>query len=88
MNAARESAQQLVGDGASGGRDRLDRQAVAPEHHAVADLGGEPLPPLGSIVRVVPNHACNAVNLVDEYTVLEGGRFVDHWAVAARAMNA
>jgi D-serine deaminase-like pyridoxal phosphate-dependent protein len=64
------------------------RIVILSEHHAVADLGGEPLPPLGSIVRVVPNHACNAVNLVDEYTVLEGGRFVDHWAVAARAMNA
>ena len=35
------------------------------EHHAVADLGGTPLPPLGSQVDVVPNHVCNAVNLAD-----------------------
>ncbi|MFZ2750813.1 MAG: D-TA family PLP-dependent enzyme, partial [Propioniciclava sp.] len=58
------------------------------EHHAVADLDGEPLPPLGSTVRVVPNHACNAVNLVDEFTVLSQGRLVGRWDVAARGMNA
>ena len=64
------------------------RIVILSEHHAVADLFGEALPPLGSTVRVVPNHACNAVNLVDEYTVLEQGRLVDRWAVAARGMNA
>lgn len=58
------------------------------EHHAVVDLGTAALPPLGSTVRVVPNHACNAVNLVDEYVVLADGRLVDRWAVAARGMNA
>lgn len=63
------------------------RIVILSEHHAVVDLGGEALPPLGSTVRVVPNHACNAVNLVDEYVVLAGGRLVDRWAVAARGMN-
>ena len=67
---------------------REARIVLLSEHHAVVDLGGERLPALGSTVRVVPNHACNAVNLVDEYTVLEGGRLVDRWAVAARGMNA
>jgi len=64
------------------------RIVILSEHHAVADLAGRPLPPLGSTVRVVPNHACNAVNLVDEYAVLADGGLVDRWAVAARGMNA
>lgn len=63
------------------------RIMILSEHHAVVDLAGESLPPLGSTVRVVPNHACNAVNLVDEYVVLADGRLVDRWAVAARGMN-
>lgn len=64
------------------------RIVILSEHHAVADLAGRPLPPLGSTVRIVPNHACNAVNLVDEYAVLADGGLVDRWAVAARGMNA
>ena len=78
--------------GASGFGRLLDhpqaRIVLLSEHHAVADLDGEPLPPLGSTVRVVPNHACNAVNLVDEFTVLSQGRLVGRWDVAARGMNA
>ncbi len=64
------------------------RLVILSEHHAVAELAGAPLPPLGSVVRVVPNHACNAVNLVDEYAVLDEGRLVGRWDVAARGMNA
>lgn len=64
------------------------RLVILSEHHAVADLGGADLPPLGSIVRVVPNHACNAVNLVDEYAVFDDGALVGTWGVAARGMNA
>ncbi|HHU38771.1 MAG TPA: D-TA family PLP-dependent enzyme [Propionibacterium sp.] len=63
------------------------RIVVLSEHHAVVDLAGEALPALGSTVRVVPNHACNAVNLVDEYVVLADGRLEGRWAVAARGMN-
>lgn len=59
------------------------RVVILSEHHAVADLGHEELPPLGSLVRVVPNHACNAVNLVDELVVSGGGT----WRVAARGAN-
>lgn len=58
------------------------------EHHAVVDLAGETLPPLGSSVRVVPNHACNAINLVDELFVVADGGIVDSWPVSARGLNA
>lgn len=63
------------------------RLVILSEHHAVADLVGEALPPLGSTVRVVPHHACNAVNLADELAVFDSGRRVGTWAVAARGRN-
>lgn len=51
------------------------------EHHAVVETPSA-LSPLGSIVRVVPNHVCNAVNLVDDLWV-DG----ESWPVSARGRN-
>ncbi|GAB3706919.1 alanine racemase [Mariniluteicoccus flavus] len=56
------------------------------EHHAVVELA-ESLPPLGSVVRVAPNHCCNAVNLADELVAVDGGERVATWRVAARNAN-
>ena len=56
------------------------------EHHAVVDLAGEPLPPVGSQVDVVPNHCCAAVNLADGLWVEEYGG-LRRWPVAARGRN-
>jgi D-serine deaminase-like pyridoxal phosphate-dependent protein len=53
------------------------------EHHCVVDLGGAALPALGTVVDVVPNHVCNAVNLADELRTDTG----DRWAVVARGRN-
>nr|WP_269779154.1 alanine racemase [Propioniciclava soli] len=63
------------------------RIVLLSEHHAVADLGGAALPALGSTVRLVPNHACNAANLAEEFVIVHGGEPVDTWAVSARGMN-
>ena len=52
------------------------------EHHAVVDLVGAPLPALGSVVDVVPNHVCNAVNLAD--VLWADG---EPWPVVARGRN-
>jgi D-serine deaminase-like pyridoxal phosphate-dependent protein len=58
------------------------------EHHAtVTFVEGADVPPLGSRVRVAPNHVCNAVNLVDELVLERDGLEVDLWAVAARGRN-
>ena len=57
------------------------------EHHAVVDMAGASLPALGSTVRVVPNHCCNAINLANAVDVVRNGTLVDTWAVAARGMN-
>ncbi|WP_159616421.1 alanine racemase [Arthrobacter zhaoguopingii] len=58
------------------------------EHHATVQVpAGEPLPARGTRVRVVPNHVCLPVNLVDEVQVVRDGAVVDRWAVAARGRN-
>lgn len=62
------------------------RIVLLSEHHAVVDLGGARLPPLGSQVDVVPNHVCNAVNLVETVYAEESGE-LRPWAVAARGLN-
>jgi len=62
------------------------RITLVAEHHAVADLGENPLPPIGSTVDVVPNHVCAAVNLADHLYVDDMGEVRD-WPVAARGQN-
>lgn len=57
------------------------RVVLLSEHHAVVEVPG-PLPRLGSTVRVVPNHVCAAVNLVDVLWV-DGVP----WPVSARGRN-
>jgi D-serine deaminase-like pyridoxal phosphate-dependent protein len=57
------------------------------EHHAVVQIPAGQEPALGSVVRVVPNHVCTAVNLVDTLTVLNGGSETHQWPVAARGAN-
>lgn len=58
------------------------------EHHAtVVFPPGDPLPPMGSQLRVIPNHVCLTMNLVDAVTVIEGGAVLESWRVAARGLN-
>jgi D-serine deaminase-like pyridoxal phosphate-dependent protein len=58
------------------------------EHHATVEWPeGSTVPPLGERLRVVPNHVCLAINLVDDVAVTSRGALVDRWAVAARGKN-
>ncbi len=58
------------------------------EHHATITFpAGADVPTLGTVLRVVPNHVCNAVNLVDELVVERDGAERDSWPVAARGRN-
>ncbi|YAL84695.1 alanine racemase [Dermacoccaceae bacterium W4C1] len=50
------------------------------EHHATVDPGDGPVPALGSVHRVVPNHVCNAVNLTPRLHLIAGDT-VTHWKV-------
>ncbi|MDN4175084.1 alanine racemase [Nocardioides sp. SOB77] len=62
------------------------RIVLVAENRAVVDMGGAPLPRLGTQVDVVPNHVCSAVNLVDDLWVEEAGA-LRAWPVAARGLN-
>jgi D-serine deaminase-like pyridoxal phosphate-dependent protein len=64
------------------------RMTALSEHHAtVLFPDGEQPPELGRCLRVVPNHVCTAVNLVDELLVGTSGTIHDRWPVAARGAN-
>jgi D-serine deaminase-like pyridoxal phosphate-dependent protein len=59
------------------------------EHHTVVQLPeGATAPRHGDRVAIVPNHVCNAVNLAAELVIVQGGKHVDNWPVAARGANA
>lgn len=68
------------------------------EHHAVVELPeGAPVPPLGTRVRVAPNHVCSAVNLHDTLQIVGADAIGDGpadrpvigtWLVTARGKNA
>lgn len=55
------------------------------EHHAVAELPDGCDLALGDLVRVVPNHVCNAVNLHDVLHPLVDGRWGQGWRVEPRS---
>lgn len=55
------------------------------EHHAIAATDHRI--PAGSVVRVVPNHVCNSINLVDEIIPIEKGIVHPPWPVDARGRN-
>jgi D-serine deaminase-like pyridoxal phosphate-dependent protein len=69
------------------------------EHHATvvfpktrkakpgAKASGGKLPKIGDLIRVAPNHVCNAVNLVDRVYLVESREVVGSWKVAARGRN-
>ncbi|MFJ4170803.1 D-TA family PLP-dependent enzyme [Paenarthrobacter sp. NPDC089714] len=58
------------------------------EHHAtVVWPGSEQLPELGQRLRVIPNHVCLTMNLVDEVFAVQAGAVADTWKVAARGRN-
>lgn len=62
------------------------RIVLLSEHHAVIDWPGHLLPSLGTVIDVVPNHVCSAVNLVSRLYVDHGGD-VREWLVSARGCN-
>jgi D-serine deaminase-like pyridoxal phosphate-dependent protein len=61
------------------------RIAALSEEHGFLDLSacGE-RPGVGEIVRIVPNHVCVVVNMVDRLVAVRGGTIVGEIAVAAR----
>jgi D-serine deaminase-like pyridoxal phosphate-dependent protein len=68
----------------------LDGAVVArvADYHGIVDLPGDsPLPDVGRVVLVVPNHICPVVNYVDTFLVAQDGELIDAWPVDARGRN-
>lgn len=58
------------------------------EHHATVQWpAGAELPERGQRLRVIPNHVCLTMNLVDEVSLVKSGTYSGTWAVAARGRN-
>jgi D-serine deaminase-like pyridoxal phosphate-dependent protein len=58
------------------------------EHHATVVWPEDaPLPALGERLRVIPNHVCLTMNLVDDVAVVRDGELLERWTVAARGRN-
>ena len=55
------------------------------EEHGFLDLAKcNARPSVGDVVRVIPNHVCVVVNMVDQLIAVRGGQVVDVFPVAAR----
>lgn len=58
------------------------------EHHATVQWPEDrKLPAHGTVLRVIPNHVCIAVNLVDSVLAVHPDDTVERWDVASRGMN-
>ncbi len=55
------------------------------EEHGFLDLSAcNDRPQIGDVVRIVPNHVCVVVNMVDSFVAVRGDEIVGEWPVAAR----
>lgn len=59
------------------------RVAKLSEEHGFVDRPTTEIP-IGTKLRIVPNHSCAVVNLADDLIVVSGGKEVARWRVAAR----
>lgn len=58
------------------------------EEHGFLDLAAcSSRPAVGDVVRIVPNHVCVVVNMVDRLVAVRGDRIVGELPVAARGMS-
>jgi len=73
------------GHGAAYPHAILDR--VYDYHGRLVSTNGSPLPELGDIVMVQPNHVCPVVDLFDEAVITRDGRVVDRWRIDGRGRN-
>ncbi|MFT4042738.1 MAG: alanine racemase [Gordonia sp. (in: high G+C Gram-positive bacteria)] len=72
--------------------DEPDARIVSlSEHHAVIEYptesASEAIPGLGAVIKVIPNHVCTAMNLVDTVVAFEPDTDPTVWPVTARGAN-
>jgi D-serine deaminase-like pyridoxal phosphate-dependent protein len=66
------------------GRPELRIARLTEEHGILVVPEGVDLP-IGTRLRVIPNHCCGTINMHDEVVALRDGEVAETWAVAARA---
>jgi D-serine deaminase-like pyridoxal phosphate-dependent protein len=54
------------------------------EEHGILTLPEESRLPIGTQLRIVPNHVCACLNLHDRVFAVRGDEVLDTWEVAAR----
>ena len=74
--APRQSMGEILADGAGGLRDDCRVVSVSQEHGIIS----APLP-VGTRLRIVPNHSCLTVAQFDEFVVVRGDDVVDRWRI-------
>ena len=58
------------------------------DYHGSVELRTDgPMPALGDVVAVIPNHVCPVVDLFDEAIIVREGRVVDRWPIDARGRS-
>ncbi|HEX7171632.1 MAG TPA: alanine racemase [Candidatus Limnocylindria bacterium] len=58
------------------------------DYHGIVELDTDaPMPGIGEVVAVVPNHICPVVDLYDEAVLVRGGAVVDRWPIDARGRS-
>jgi D-serine deaminase-like pyridoxal phosphate-dependent protein len=73
-----------VGFGHVAGRPALRVGRLWEEHGRIDDAGAAADLRVGSRLRIVPNHACVAVNLHERLVAVRGGKVEAVWSIAAR----
>ena len=59
-------------------------EKVSDYHGQVHFPAGAPMPKVGEVVAVVPNHACPVIDLFDSFVATRSGEVVGRWPVDAR----
>ncbi|KAA9395504.1 D-TA family PLP-dependent enzyme [Kocuria coralli] len=61
--------------------------ALSEHHGTIVFPDDEPLPQLGAQLRLIPNHVCLTMNLVDRIQVVQDDQVIGSWEIAARGCN-
>jgi D-serine deaminase-like pyridoxal phosphate-dependent protein len=75
--------QTAAGHGVVKGRPGITLERLSEEHGWLHLAAGEEVA-IGERLEIIPNHACVVTNLFNEVAVVQEGKVVDRWRVAAR----
>ena len=74
----------LKGYGFIKGYPHLLLSRLSEEHGIIESMEMETVPEIGTILEIIPNHACPVINLTDSLTVIDENNKTKKWKVTAR----